>query len=458
MGCGVTGNSPSNQVLAPLTRIRRPLPASNVSEAKKYLSIRPLGEGGSSEVILSRYLPDSTFRAVKIVAKIFLCEDQVDSKDNLTEVSLLHTLKHNNIVKVFEAFQNNDCFFVPLEFCQGGSLWSKLKGFGAFSEEDTALIMRQIFNALDYIHERKIVHRDVKAENVLFCNSEGLEIKIADFGNACKLDKNGKAKGSFGTIYYMAPEVFSGPYNEKVDLWSAGILMFILLTGRAPYKGKTQGEIQKAILHQAFSIKKHEKLFKNPELVNLFSKLLKINPAERITAKEALKHPWIVSLTQKQGEKQAKDTELSSGVLKSIIYCTLKHRKAESKEIGAKQFSSTHSQLHSIGKNELEEKVICQIGLKGKDEELFREFMRAVMLAKKKEVTEFLRKAFRQLKKTDNGEVPFELVEEMMEKFKDERDTFGISEIEKRCRGLTWNDFVKVVEGLEIEDRHTFLY
>jgi serine/threonine protein kinase len=258
----------------------------------EYVSSSLLGRGAFSEVVRSQFVPDLTFRAVKILEKSRLCQNHFTAPGVLKEASILQSLKHENIIACYESFEDKNHYYLPLELCEGKSLWTRINTKGLFTEAEAAEIMGQVFGALEHVHEKKIVHRDVKAENVLLKEKEGMRVKLADFGSACEMDGLGKVQGAAGTVYYMAPEVFEGFYTEKADIWSCGILLYILITGKKPYLGK-QAEIVEQIKNTPFRVNRQVLPFESDKLLDLLTKLLAVQESERISATEALQHPWI---------------------------------------------------------------------------------------------------------------------------------------------------------------------
>lgn len=146
-------------------------------------------------------------------------------------------MDHQNIVKLYEAYEDSSNFYLIMDYLKGGELYDQIVRRSYFSEKEGAIIMYQVLCAVNYLHKKGFVHRDLKPENI--CLDHGSHVKIIDFGTARKLTKGKRLKQTIGTPFYMAPEIFNvNKYDEKVDLWSLGIVLYILLTGKAPYYGK----------------------------------------------------------------------------------------------------------------------------------------------------------------------------------------------------------------------------
>lgn len=272
------------------------LPRSRGSLSNNYTEIKTLGSGAFAEVKLCLYKPLNQYRAVKIIHKSGLHYQQIDPEYMLKEISVLVALDHPNILRCFEIFENNWKFYVSTEYCQGGELFDKIVQLKKFSEGQASEIFFQLMSAIAYCHEKKVIHRDLKPENILLDQNDGsLSIKVADFGSSCFLDKGRKLTGCFGSAYYVAPEVLSGLYNEKCDIWSSGVILYVLLTGKPPYSGKDDKTILYQVRNSPLSIDDQDFTDFSPEVVDLLKKMLTVDPNSRIAAIEAVGHPWIRS-------------------------------------------------------------------------------------------------------------------------------------------------------------------
>lgn len=155
-----------------------------------------------------------------------------------SEVSVLKSIDHPNIIKLFELYQDDTNYYLITEHCQGGELFERIKSAENFSEKEAADYMKQILSAVYYCHERQIVHRDLKPENLLFDQKkQNANIKVIDFGTSRKFDPTKKLTKRLGTPYYIAPEVLKKNYDEKCDVWSCGVILYILLCGYPPFNG-----------------------------------------------------------------------------------------------------------------------------------------------------------------------------------------------------------------------------
>jgi len=223
-----------------------------------YEIIRVLGEGSQriimigsyGKVFLVRHLVLDQMRAMKVINKDLLGPGM--HVELLGETKILMALDHPNIVKIFDIYEDETVYKMVIEYreklisryCSGGELFDKIKESSSFSEAQAASLMKQVLSAVQYLHDNKIVHRDIKAENLLFHEDRpDSDLKIIDFGVSTKFLKNQKFNETLGTAYYIAPEVLLQNYNEQCDVWSCGILLFILLCGYPPFNGDSDSEI-----------------------------------------------------------------------------------------------------------------------------------------------------------------------------------------------------------------------
>merc|ERR1712007_337948 len=159
---------------------------------------------------------------------------------------------------------------------------------------------KQIFRGINYMHEQHICHRDLKPENFLLLNKEPIptnELKIIDFGFACMFEKGTPLKSIVGTCFYVAPQVLKGNYDEAVDLWSIGCIMFALLCGHPPFMGETEEEVFRKVRRGHLVFDHEEWAGVSGDAKNLIKELLVMDPSKRLTSAQALKHTWISSTT-----------------------------------------------------------------------------------------------------------------------------------------------------------------
>ena len=211
------------------------------------------------------------------------------------EVEILKKLVHPNIMQIFEFYEDKKNFYIITEFCEGGELFDKIIEKGTFSENEAAWIMKQLLSAVNYIHSNNIVHRDLKPENILLDTKKDNIIKIIDWGTARFFDKSKKMNRINGTPYYIAPEVLAEKYDEKCDIWSCGVIMYIMLCGYPPFNAESDELILEKIKKGKFSFPPEEWDSVSPLAKDLVTKMLEFHPSKRLSANEALTHKWLVS-------------------------------------------------------------------------------------------------------------------------------------------------------------------
>ncbi len=214
-------------------------------------------------------------------------------------------MDHPNILKLYEIFQDDARYYVVTELCQGGELFDEIVKRQSFSEKDAAQIMYQILSSIVYCHKNKICHRDLKPENVLMEGGEN--VKVIDFGTAIAFNPDLGMNTMLGTPYYMAPEIFSQSfYDEKCDVWSLGVILYVMLTGRPPFYGASDADvIQKVKIGKyptesksynsvnscIFIVLKEKGISK--EAQELISMMLTRDPRMRISSEEAILNKWV---------------------------------------------------------------------------------------------------------------------------------------------------------------------
>ena len=221
------------------------------------------------------------------------------------EITLLLEMKHHSIAQLVDVYEDAEYVHLVTDLCAGGELFDKIvqktssrvnrHGTFCFSEGEAVSIMFQILNAVSYMHYHDVVHRDLKPENILFeTNDEGSPVKIIDFGLAREHLGRTPMTNLVGTPYYIAPEVLRRKYDKSCDLWSVGVIAYILLSGYPPFNGSNNEEIHQSILKGRFSFPSREWKGTSQEARDFIRRLLVTDPSKRMTAEQALNHPWIV--------------------------------------------------------------------------------------------------------------------------------------------------------------------
>ena len=263
---------------------------------KKYKIKKLLGIGSFGRVFLAQNINTLEYIAMKEIPKT--SEDLLTDSEIMDEIEILKNLDHPDIVRIMEFYNTDDCYYIINEYCPGGELFEQVNNI--FSETQIAVMFRQIFSGLAYLHSNNVIHRDLKLENILIqekekskeTNEDLFILKIIDFGTAKIFDKNKKAKAIVGSSYYIAPEVLNKKYNRECDLWSAGVILYMFIVGHAPFEGKNDREIMEKVKKGNFSKNERRWINASDEVKDLINKLLIYEPEKRLTAIDALKHPW----------------------------------------------------------------------------------------------------------------------------------------------------------------------
>jgi serine/threonine protein kinase len=247
------------------------------------------------------------YHAVKIIDKAKV-EDMGDIE---REIEIMGLVDHDNVIKLIEIFDEPSKMNLVMELVTGGELFDRIVALGNYTEKDAAKVMGTLCGALDYLHEKGIVHRDLKPENILLASKDDdAPIKVADFGLARMVSGKDMMKTACGTPGYVAPEVLQnkGYSSGAVDLWSAGVILYILLCGFPPFYEEELPALFDQILKGRYD-------FPSPwwdnisgEAKDLVRRMLTVDPKKRATAKDVLAHPWI--------RGQAPDTAIDTENLK----------------------------------------------------------------------------------------------------------------------------------------------
>ena len=251
-----------------------------------------ISEGAFGVVYLATHKTSKSQRAVKMIP--ITSSDQNSVNDLLEEVGILKKMDNPYIIKIYEVYQSESNLSIVTEYCSGGELYSRIVESGGFSENLAARYMHQLASAVNYLHSSNIVHRDLKPENLLFESQDPeSRLKLIDFGTCKHFTKNSKLVERIGSAYYIAPEVISGNYTEKCDVWSMGVILFIMLCGSPPFGGRNNGEILSNILMK--EPRMDPKKWKNvsQEAVELVKAMLNKQVPLRITAAEVVNSKWI---------------------------------------------------------------------------------------------------------------------------------------------------------------------
>jgi calcium-dependent protein kinase len=268
--------------------------SKNSDFREKYEYIGLLGNGSFGKVRLFSYknCPELKY-AIKTIKKEQISKELYCFL--IDEVNILSELDHPNIVKYYESYEDDNYLNIVMEYLEGNDLFKLIssKKSNRFKEKDMAEIITNLFKALSYIHNKNIVHRDIKPENILFSDDGTLStLKIIDFGLSTGLKNDNKYR--VGSPYYMAPEIIHGNFCCKTDVWSVGVILYVMLTGNFPFHAKKYEEVFEKILNKPFEIEHLKNSKCSTQAIDLISKLLIKNKEERFSIEEALSHEWFI--------------------------------------------------------------------------------------------------------------------------------------------------------------------
>ena len=280
----------------------------------KYKMGRVLGQGAFGKVKLAT-AEDGTMWAVKIVNRKNLSANDAESLK--LEMQILCKVNHRNVVNTREIFDSNDSVYIVMECMSGGELFDRIVEKEFYSEREAMTAFWDCCRAVEYCHSRGVVHRDLKPENILYDSTEDdATLKLADFGLADILNPESMLIATCGTPTYIAPEIIaltnpkskSEGYDTKVDMWSLGVILYILICGFPPFHADDDSALFKVIQHADYEFVEPYWNDASEEVKDLISKLLVVDPAKRLSAEEALQHPWL------KGDFPHKDVHLASSI------------------------------------------------------------------------------------------------------------------------------------------------
>ena len=267
------------------------LVSGEVGDPKKiYKKIKKIGEGSFGDVYLVRNIYLQKDFAMKTIRK----RNQTDETQIINEINILRALDHPKIMKILDFYSTENKYYIITEFCPEGELYNELNDT-KFEEPQAAYIIYQLLIIINYCHKMRIIHRDIKPENIMIEERKPnnfLSVKLIDFGTAKIFSENMRFKSSTGTSYYMAPEVIKKNYDESCDIWSIGVIMYMLLLNVPPFPGDDDNEIFTNILKGKYNTHSQKFVNLSYEAKDLISKLLTYDPIKRIKAKDALWHKW----------------------------------------------------------------------------------------------------------------------------------------------------------------------
>jgi MAP/microtubule affinity-regulating kinase len=252
-----------------------------------YKLIKTIGKGNFAKVKLARHRLTGVEVAVKIIDKTQLSASSLQKV--IREVRIMKMLDHPNIVKLFEVIETDKTLYLAMEYASGGEVFDYLVAHGRMKEKEARAKFRQIVSAVQYCHQKQIVHRDLKAENLLLDGE--MNIKIADFGFSNEFTLGNKLDTFCGSPPYAAPELFQGKKYDgpEVDVWSLGVILYTLVSGSLPFDGQNLKELKERVLRGKYRIP----FYMSTDCENLLKKFLVLNPAKRQELETVMHDRWM---------------------------------------------------------------------------------------------------------------------------------------------------------------------
>ncbi|KAH8547707.1 kinase-like domain-containing protein [Umbelopsis sp. PMI_123] len=276
----------------------------------KYKTGKVLGNGTYATVKEAMHIETGKYYAVKIINKRLM-----EGREHMirNEINVLRRISqnHKNILSLVDYFETLNNLYLVTDLALGGELFDRICQKGSYFERDAAHLVRVIVEAVAYLHDNGVVHRDLKPENLLFRTpDEDSELLIADFGLSRIIDteKFHVLTTTCGTPGYMAPEIFKKTgHGKPVDMWAIGVITFFLLCGYTPFEHDSNIDEMHAIMNAQYSFDEQYWHGVSPEAKDFINKLLTIDPEQRLTAHQALEHPWLKAEVKLAMEEEGKD-------------------------------------------------------------------------------------------------------------------------------------------------------
>ncbi|XP_061563359.1 MAP/microtubule affinity-regulating kinase 3-like isoform X2 [Cololabis saira] len=276
----------------------------DVPHVGNYRLLKTIGKGNFAKVKLARHVRTGREVAIKIIDKTQL--NPTSLQKLFREVRIMKILSHPNIVKLFEVIETEKTLYLVMEYASGGEVFDYLVAHGRMKEKEARAKFRQIISAVQYCHQKRIVHRDLKAENLLL--DADMNIKIADFGFSNEFTVGGKLDTFCGSPPYAAPELFQGKKYDgpEVDVWSLGVILYTLVSGSLPFDGQNLKELRERVLRGKYRIP----FYMSTDCENLLKRFLVLNPVKRGTLEQIMRDRWIGGGSDDEQLKPYKDPEL----------------------------------------------------------------------------------------------------------------------------------------------------
>ena len=452
---------------------------------KKYEYQALIGSGAFGKVRLYLDRDSRSFKyAIKTIKKNIFKKHSIDSIKR--EVDILRSMDHPNIVKYFETYEDECYLHIVMEYIAGDNLFRVLtdqKGF-KFTERTISKIMTCLLKAVLFLHHNGIIHRDIKPENIVFVEPDNFNaLKLIDFG--LSIQQNAKKDNRrVGTPYYMSPEMVRGNFNYASDVWSIGVILFIMVTGKQPFRGKSKEEVFDKIKKGAYDKGTLNRAKCSKEVKDLIKKMLVTEHSKRITVECALDHIWFKQFEKNKNINLVVDQEIIDS-LKQFQYQNIFQKEirfylaklCSDKEIIKLKHAFLAIDKDNSGEIEYEEipKIFSELNIEASDTELknifssmdfhcdgkvnYSEFLAATISTINFNKEEKLWSAFKYFDTTDSGYITLDSVMDALKNsgviIDEEGLTKTFNELQKKGKKINFNEFKAIALGKEAnEEEH----
>eukprot|EP00388_Colpodella_angusta_P007921 GDKJ01022004.1.p1 GENE.GDKJ01022004.1~~GDKJ01022004.1.p1 ORF type:complete len:613 (-),score=160.07 GDKJ01022004.1:1791-3629(-) len=435
-----------------------------------------LGTGFSGPVRMAVDKLSGRKVAVKPFSKVGARKDRIEMLKN--EAAIYLKLDHPNICRLLEVVEDEECVYLIMECCTGRELYHRLCAKKTYSERHAAHTTRQMLHAISYLHAHDIVHRDLKLENWLYADeSDEADLKLIDFGFSKIWNplKSRRMHATCGSVAYVSPDTLTGSYTNACDMWSLGVLVYMLLVGYAPFWGSDE-EVIKKISKGDYSLEGYRWESVSPLAKDFVSKLLVVDPQNRLTAQQALEHPWL-NIASPEDNSSLSDYNLSSEVLSSLrSFAQSSHFRRAALTMVAFSLSSTElvdlqttfkamdhnhsgtlriSDLANFLKQHLDvssdeiERIFQSLDHDGDHEISYTEFLAAAMQTRVRLHEDVLRKVFDRIDTTGSGFISVDDMRAIVgDYFEGEPVEELIRQVDRNGTGIiNFEQFLSAVQG-----------
>ena len=449
---------------------------------KKYEYQSLIGSGAFGKVRLYVDRDSKSFKyAIKTIKKNIFKRHSIESIKR--EVDILRSLDHPNIVKYFETYEDECYLHIVMEYIAGDNLFRVLtdqKGF-KFTERTISKIMTCLLKAVLFLHHNGIIHRDIKPENIVFVEPDNFNaLKLIDFG--LSIQQNAKKDNRrVGTPYYMSPEMVRGNFNYASDVWSIGVILFIMVTGKQPFRGKSKEEVFEKIKRGAYDKSTLTRAKCSKEVKDLIKKMLVTEYNKRISVESALDHIWFKQFEKNKNINLVVDQEIIES-LKQFQYQNIFQKEirfylaklCSDKEIKKLKQAFLAIDKDNSGEIEYEEipKIFSELNIEASDTELknifssmdfhcdgkvnYSEFLAATISTINFNKEEKLWSAFKYFDTTDSGYITFDSVMDALKSsgviIDEEGLTKTFNELQKKGKKINFSEFKAIALGKDEEE------